>query len=39
VQRNFHLVIVAVVIISVLPIGIEWFNSRRQRARGASSGR
>ena len=33
VQQNFHLVIVAIVIISVLPIGIEWLNARRKRAR------
>jgi membrane-associated protein len=30
VQKHFHLVIVAVVFLSVLPIGIEWFRARRQ---------
>ena len=31
VQRNFHFVIVAIIVISVLPIGIEWLHARRKR--------
>ena len=30
VQQNFHVVAVAIVVISVLPMGIEWFLSRRR---------
>ena len=30
VQRNFHLVILAIIVLSVLPIGIEWLNARRK---------
>jgi membrane-associated protein len=32
VQRNFHFVIVAIIFISVLPIGIEWLHARRKRS-------
>ena len=30
VQRNFHLVILAIIALSVLPIGIEWLDARRK---------
>jgi membrane-associated protein len=30
VQRNFHFVILAIIVISVLPIGIEWLHARRR---------
>jgi membrane-associated protein len=32
VKRNFHVVIVAIVVISVMPIGLEWLRARRERA-------
>ena len=31
VQRNFHIVILAIIVLSVLPIGIEWVQARRKR--------
>jgi membrane-associated protein len=31
VQRHFHLVILAIIFLSVLPIGIEWLHARRKR--------
>jgi membrane-associated protein len=32
VKRNFHIVIVAIIVISVLPIVFEWVRARRERA-------
>src|SRR5262249_58319599 len=32
VKHQFHLVIFAIIFLSVLPIGIEWFNARRRRS-------
>lgn len=35
VQRNFSLVVVAIIILSVLPIAIEWMKHRRQQSKVA----
>ncbi len=35
VKRNFHIVIVGIILISVMPIVIEYFLARRRRARAA----
>ncbi len=35
VKRNFEVVVIAVVVISVLPIAIEWWRIRRQTLRGS----
>jgi membrane-associated protein len=32
VKRNFHVVIVAIIAISVMPIAVEWLRARRERA-------
>jgi membrane-associated protein len=32
VKRNFHIVIVAIIVISVMPIAFEWLRARRERA-------
>jgi membrane-associated protein len=32
VKRNFHIVIVAIIVISVAPIVLEWLRARRERA-------
>jgi len=32
VKRNFHVVIVAIIVISLLPVAHEWLRARRQRA-------
>jgi len=32
VKRNFHVVIVAIIAISVMPIAFEWLRARRERA-------
>jgi membrane-associated protein len=32
VKRNFHIVIVAIIVISVVPIVVEWLRARRERA-------
>ena len=31
VKRNFHVVIVAIIVISVMPIVFEWVRARRER--------
>ncbi len=31
VQRNFELVIIAIILISVVPIGVEWWKGRREK--------
>jgi membrane-associated protein len=33
IKTNFHIVIVAIVLISMLPMGVEWILARRRRAR------
>jgi membrane-associated protein len=35
VKRNFHLVIVAIIVISVLPVVIEFFKARRHGKKSA----
>jgi membrane-associated protein len=30
IKRNFHIVVVAIIIISVIPIGIEWWRARKE---------
>ena len=32
VKRNFHVVIVAIIVISVMPMVFEWIRARRERA-------
>jgi len=32
VKRNFHVVIVAIIVISVMPMVFEWLRARRERA-------
>jgi membrane-associated protein len=35
VKRNFHLVIVAIIVISVIPIAVEWLRARRGKPQAA----
>ena len=37
VKRNFHIVIVAIIVISVMPIAFEWLRARRERAVAGSA--
>ncbi|MBN2385535.1 MAG: DedA family protein [Anaerolineales bacterium] len=37
VQKHFELVIVAIILISVVPIGIEWLKARREKQAGKDS--
>jgi membrane-associated protein len=37
VKKNFELVIIAIVVISVLPMVVEFFNARRAAKRGDSA--
>ena len=37
VKKNFEFVIVAIILISVVPIGIEWLKARREKKASASS--
>jgi membrane-associated protein len=36
IKTNFHLVMVAIVLISVMPMGLEWVAARRRAARSAT---
>ena len=35
IKTHFHLVMVAIVLISVVPMGLEWMAARRRAARSA----
>jgi membrane-associated protein len=37
IKRNFHVVILAILVISVVPIAIEWWRARRPQAAGSAS--
>jgi len=36
IKTHFHLVMVAIVLISVVPMGLEWVAARRRAARSAT---